>query len=48
MKINDVDLIELMAQIMANEAQHDAMLGLLMPPGKPGNAVPYGLVQGLQ
>lgn len=48
MKLQDTDLIELVAQIMANEAQHDAMLGLLLPPHKPASAVPYGLVQGLQ
>jgi hypothetical protein len=48
MKLPDAGLIELASQIMANEAQHDAMLGLLQPPNKPANAVPYGLVQGLQ
>jgi Ferritin-like domain len=47
-KLQNTDLIELVAQIMANEAQHDAMLGLLLPPHKPASAVPYGLVQGLQ
>jgi hypothetical protein len=46
--LQDTDLIELMCQIMANEAQHDAMLELLLPPGKIASAVPYGLVQGLQ
>jgi hypothetical protein len=46
--LQDPALIELACQIMANEAQHDAMLGLLLPPGKLGAAVPYGLVQGLQ
>jgi hypothetical protein len=48
MKIQNTGLIELVAQIMANEAQHDAMLALRLPPNKPANAVPYGLVQGLQ
>jgi hypothetical protein len=48
LKLQDAGLIELVAQIMANEAQHDAMLALLLPPNKLGNAVPYGLVQGLQ
>jgi Ferritin-like domain len=48
MEIQDGNLIELVSQIMANEAQHDAMLALLLPPNKPANAVPYGLVQGLQ
>jgi Ferritin-like domain len=46
--LSDAPLIELACQIMANEAQHDAMLGLLLPPGKLGAAAPYGLVQGLQ
>jgi Ferritin-like domain len=46
--LDEPGLIELVCQIMANEAQHDAMLGLLLPPGKLGSAVPYGLVQGLQ
>jgi hypothetical protein len=48
LKLQDTHLIELASEIMANEAQHDAMLGLLLPPNKPANAVPYGLVQGLQ
>ncbi|MGA9857280.1 MAG: ferritin-like domain-containing protein [Solirubrobacteraceae bacterium] len=47
-KLNDPDLIVLITEIMGNEAQHDAMLGLSLPPFKPGSAVPYGLVQGLQ
>ena len=46
--LEDPGLIELACQIMANEAQHDAMLALLLPPGKLDSAVPYGLVQGLQ
>lgn len=46
--VNDAKLISLVCQIMANEAQHDAMIGLSMPKGTPGKAVPYGLVQGLQ
>jgi hypothetical protein len=46
--IDDTKLISLVCQIMANEAQHDAMIGLSMPKGTPGGAVPYGLVQGLQ
>jgi len=46
--LNDTKLIDLVCQIMANEAQHDAMIGLSMPKGTPGGAVPYGLVQGLQ
>ncbi len=47
-KLNDAELITLVCQIMANEAQHDAVIGLSLPKAKPGSAVPYGLVQGLQ
>lgn len=46
--ITQPDLIELVCQMMANDAQHDSMIGLLLPPNKPGSAAPYGLVQGLQ
>ena len=47
-KLNDPQLISLACQIMANEAQHDAMIGLSLPKATPGTAVPYGLVQGIQ
>lgn len=47
-KLNDSEVISLVCQIMANEAQHDAMIGLSLPKGTPQSAVPYGLVQGLQ
>jgi hypothetical protein len=47
-KLRDAELIGLACQIMANEAQHDAMIGLTLPKGTPASAVPYGLVQGLQ
>jgi hypothetical protein len=47
-KLNDPEVITLVCQIMANEAQHDAMIGLSLPKATPGTAVPYGLVQGLQ
>ncbi|HEX3978577.1 MAG TPA: ferritin-like domain-containing protein [Solirubrobacteraceae bacterium] len=47
-KLNDTELITLVCQIMANEAQHDAMIGLSLPKARPGSAVPYGQVQGLQ
>ncbi len=47
-KLQNPELIVLVAEIMANDAQHDAMLGLQLPPYKPGSAAPYGLVQGLQ
>jgi hypothetical protein len=46
--LNDSRLISLVCQIMGNEAQHDAMIGLSMPKATPGQAVPYGLVQGIQ
>ena len=48
MQIKDPDLVSLVCQIMANEAQHDAMIGLSLPKATPQSAVPYGLVQGLQ
>ena len=47
-KLQDAELIRLACEIMGNEAQHDAMIGLSMPKATPGSAVPYGLVQGLQ
>ena len=46
--VEDRRLIVLAAQIMANDAQHEALLGELLYPGQTGNAVPYGLVQGVQ
>jgi hypothetical protein len=47
-KLDDPVLIRLAAEIMANDAQHEAMLGEILSPGDTGAAVPYGLVQGLQ
>jgi Ferritin-like domain len=47
-KLNDSELIGLVCQIMANEAQHDAVIGLSLPKATPGTAVPYGQVQGIQ
>lgn len=47
-KLQDTEMISLVCQIMANEAQHDAMIGLSLPKATPGSAAPYGLVQGLQ
>ena len=47
-KLQDAQLIRLVCEIMGNEAQHDAMITLSMPKARPGDAVPYGLVQGLQ
>jgi hypothetical protein len=46
--LQNTDLVELICQIVANEAQHDAMLGMQLPPFKPAAAAPYGLVSGLQ
>lgn len=47
-KLRDAELIGLVCQIMANEAQHDAMIGLSLPKSTPASAVQHGLVQGLQ
>ncbi len=47
-ELHSTELIVLAAQIMANDAQHDAVLRLLAPKGSLAGAAPYGLVQGLQ
>jgi len=47
-KLQDRQLIVLACQIMANDAQHEAILGEQMNPGDAANAVPYALVQGVQ
>ena len=47
-KLQDPRLIELAAQIMASDAQHEALLGEALYPGDAQRAVPYGLVQGIQ
>jgi hypothetical protein len=47
-KLQDRQLIVLACEIMANDAQHEAILGEQMHPGDAANAVPYGLVQGVQ
>jgi Ferritin-like domain len=47
-KLRTHSLMTLAAQIMANDAQHEAMIGELLYPKRPGVAVPYGLVQGVQ
>jgi ferritin-like protein len=47
-KLEDPALIRLAAEIMANEAQHEAMLGELLHPRDVQQAVPYGLIQGVQ
>jgi hypothetical protein len=46
--LSDPKLITLAAQIMASEAQHEALVGEALYPGNAQNAVPYGLVQGIQ
>lgn len=47
-KLADPSLVTLSAQIMANDAQHEAIIGELLYPGIAQQAVPYGLVQGTQ
>jgi hypothetical protein len=47
-KLEDPQLITLAAQIMATDAQHEAIIGELLFPGDAQKAVPYALVQGAQ
>lgn len=47
-KLSDDRLIRLAAEIMANEAQHEALVGVAIDTGDVQEAVPYGLVQGVQ
>jgi hypothetical protein len=47
-KLEDVGLIRVAVQIMASEAQHEALIGELLYHGDAQRAVPYGLVQGTQ
>jgi hypothetical protein len=47
-KLDERQLIVLIARMMAADAQHEAILGLQLPPYEPAVAVPYGLVQGVQ
>jgi hypothetical protein len=47
-KFSDPRLIRLSAQIMANDAQHQALVGVALNPGNTQKAVPSGLVQGIQ
>jgi hypothetical protein len=47
-KLENRPLIVLAAEIMANDAQHEAILGEQLPKATPGSAVPYGLIQGVQ
>ena len=47
-EMRDPALIVLAAQIMASDAQHEAIVGEQLNPGEVAAAVPYGLVQGVQ
>jgi Ferritin-like domain len=47
-KLEDRRLIGLVTRMMANDAQHEALVGELMYPTDPHKAVPFGLVQGAQ
>ena len=47
-KLADPQLIRLGAQIMASEAQHQAVIADLLDRGNGAQAAPYGLVQGIQ
>jgi hypothetical protein len=47
-KLDDLALVTLAAQIMASEAQHEALIGEALYHGDAQKAVPSGLVQGLQ
>jgi hypothetical protein len=47
-KLETRSLLTLSAEIMANDAQHEALIGELLSHGKAAQAVPYGLVQGVQ
>ena len=47
-KLAEPGLIRLVAEIMANDAQHEAILGELLYHGNVQQAVPYGLIQGVQ
>jgi hypothetical protein len=48
LKLESPPLITLAAQIMANDAQHEALIGEVLYHGNAQRAVPYGLVQGVQ
>jgi hypothetical protein len=47
-EMRDPGLIAFAAQIMASEAQHEAVISVLLNPGDIPAAVPDGLVQGVQ
>jgi hypothetical protein len=48
MTLRDRSLITLVAEMMASDAQHEAVIGELLYHGKAADAVPSGLVQGVQ
>jgi hypothetical protein len=45
-KLEDRRLVRLAAEIMGSEAQHEALVGEALYPGKTAAAVPYGIIQG--
>lgn len=47
-KLDDLRLVSLATQIMASDAQHEALVGEALYPGDAQKAVPSGLVQGRQ
>jgi hypothetical protein len=47
-KLQDPSTITLSAQMMANDAQHEAIIGGLLYSGDAQKAIPYALVQGTQ
>jgi hypothetical protein len=47
-KLETRSLLTLSAEIMGNDAQHEALIGELLYNGRAADAVPYGLVQGVQ
>ncbi len=47
-ELRDPRLIVLAASIMASDAQHEVVVSEQLTPGDIPNAVPYGLVQGVQ
>jgi hypothetical protein len=46
--LQDGSLIMLVAEMMASDAQHEAVIGELLYEGDATKAVPSGLVQGVQ
>ena len=48
MNLSDGSLARLLAAMMANDAQHEALLHEQLHPGDIAGAIPYGTVQGVQ